>query len=524
MMGCITTANLAVLINGEASKAFRSERGLRQGCPLSPLLFILVLESLSILLKRSQTAGKLTGIKASRLTQILHLLFVDDVIIMTSASLAEWTEISFVLTLFCSVSGLKINFQKSFFLATGVRDALMLELKSLFGFDFRDLAAGFHYLGYFIKPSSYKAKDWSWLFEKFERRIQHWCNRCLSMGGRYILIKAVLESLPVYWMALAHIPHSVLKKLRQLIFNFLWSGSKQSRGIHLCGWKTLSKPIALGGWGLRNLHLTYLALSANTLWRTLMTTGIWNKLIKDKYISHLPVHTWLRSAASSPPGGSQTWKHLLKSLPVLLHWIAWLPGSGSAIEVGRDAILGMGKKALLSTQLLERLHSLGFYYLFQLKDTHRSNTLGESWITSSLLNLNTELTAEWNRYTQHLTEAGIRLQDRPDTLIWTGGDKSGYISVRNIYKALTEASWHTRDRTWRSRLWKWNCPLKIKLFTWLMTENKILVWDNLQKRGWSGPNRCILCKEDSETYTPPLRALPFLPASLAPCLNFSEIF
>jgi hypothetical protein len=94
------------------------------------------------------------------------------------------------------------------------------------------------------------------------------------MGGRYILIKAVLESLPVYWMALAHIPHSVLKKLRQLIFAFLWNGSKQSRGLHLYGWETLSKPKALGGWGLRNLHLTYLVLSANTLWQTLMAPGI----------------------------------------------------------------------------------------------------------------------------------------------------------------------------------------------------------------------------------------------------------
>jgi len=64
------------------------------------------------------------------------------------------------------------------------------------------------------------------------------------------------------------------------------------------------------------------------------------------------------------------WKHLLKLLPVLLHWITWLPGSGSAIEIGRDNILGMGKKAPLSTQLLERLHNLGLFYLFQIKDTH----------------------------------------------------------------------------------------------------------------------------------------------------------
>jgi hypothetical protein len=436
MMGCINTATLAVLINGEASKAFHSERGLRQGCPLSPLLFILVLESLSILLKRSKLASKLIGIKASRLTQILHLLFVDDVIIMTSDSLYEWTEILNVLNVFCSVTGLKINLQKSMFLATGARETILSELKTLFGIDFRDLEARFNYLGYYIKPSSYKAKDWSWLYEKFERGIQHWCNRCLSMGGRYILIKAVLESLSVYWMALAHIPQSVLKKLRQLIFTVLWNGSKQSRGLHLCGWETLSKPKALGGWGLRNLHLSYLALSANTLWRILMVPGIWNKLIKDKYLSHLSAHSWLRSATFTPQGGSQTWKHLLKSLPILLHWIVWLPGTGTAIEIGKDDILGMGAKALLSPRLLERLHFLGLHYLFHLKSPHSRNSLGKSWVTSSSLYLDRELSAEWNSYTYHLNEAGIHLLERPDTLIWTGGDKSGVISVRNIYKAL----------------------------------------------------------------------------------------
>jgi hypothetical protein len=141
------------------------------------------------------------------------------------------------------------------------------------------------------------------------------------LGGRYILIKAVLESLPVYWMALAHIPLSVIKKLHQLIFAFLWNGSKQNRGFHLCGWEILSKPKALGGWGLRNLYLFYHALSANTLWRILMAPGIWNKLIKDKYISHQSVHSWLRSTTTSPRGGSQMWKHLLKSLSILLHWI-----------------------------------------------------------------------------------------------------------------------------------------------------------------------------------------------------------
>jgi hypothetical protein len=90
IMACVSSASMAVLVNGEATNFFRSGRGLRQGCPLSPLLFILVMETLSLLLKTSQREGSLSGIKVSRLTKILHLFFVDDVLLLTYASVQEW--------------------------------------------------------------------------------------------------------------------------------------------------------------------------------------------------------------------------------------------------------------------------------------------------------------------------------------------------------------------------------------------------------------------------------------------------
>jgi hypothetical protein len=69
---------------------FKSGRGIRQGFPLSPLLFILVMEGLSLLLKDNESEGKLYGIKVSRTIKILHILFVDDVVIMTNANMQEW--------------------------------------------------------------------------------------------------------------------------------------------------------------------------------------------------------------------------------------------------------------------------------------------------------------------------------------------------------------------------------------------------------------------------------------------------
>jgi hypothetical protein len=85
---------------------------------------------------------------------------VDDVIIMTNANLSEWTKIHKIINTFCIVSGMMINYQKSNFLVTGVGDATLDELKSLYNIESIDLSEGFNYLGFYIKPTSYKAEDW----------------------------------------------------------------------------------------------------------------------------------------------------------------------------------------------------------------------------------------------------------------------------------------------------------------------------------------------------------------------------
>jgi hypothetical protein len=81
IMACITSVSFAVLINGATSPFFKSERGLRQGCPLSPLLFLLVAEGLSKSLEEATRVGTFQGISVSSGMKITHLLFVDDILI-----------------------------------------------------------------------------------------------------------------------------------------------------------------------------------------------------------------------------------------------------------------------------------------------------------------------------------------------------------------------------------------------------------------------------------------------------------
>jgi hypothetical protein len=79
-MGCVTSTNFAVLTNGRPTNLFNISIELRQGCPLSPLLFILIMEGLSRSLLERVGSNNIVGIPIARGLRIMHLMFVDDVV------------------------------------------------------------------------------------------------------------------------------------------------------------------------------------------------------------------------------------------------------------------------------------------------------------------------------------------------------------------------------------------------------------------------------------------------------------
>jgi hypothetical protein len=129
--------------------------------------------------------------------------------------LQEWKAINEILKLFCSATRLSINWDKSSFHFANLQQQSLDQLKGIFPYTFSHLSSGLNYLGYFLKSDSYKPGDWNWLIAKVQKKISHWCTRWLSLGGHFTLIKAVLEGQPVYWMALAAIPATVLTNLPQ---------------------------------------------------------------------------------------------------------------------------------------------------------------------------------------------------------------------------------------------------------------------------------------------------------------------
>jgi hypothetical protein len=162
-------------------------------------------------------------------------------------------------------------------------------------------------------------------------------------------------------------------------------------------------------------------------------------------------------------------------------------------------ILGLGYASLLSQDLLSALKIKNIRYLFQSSAQTSMGYVIAQWKDSSDLELSGDLALEWGFFCKDLIGLGIQLQQREDKLIWIGGDNSSILSVKFFYNALAKNLWQHQSGGWRRHMWSWDVVLKIRLFTWLVVENTILTWDNLQKKGWVGPCLCHLCSRDSET-------------------------
>lgn len=111
---CISTVTYQILINGQPSSSFSPERGLRQGDPLSPYIFILCANVLSGLIHNEVNKGAIHGIKIARAApQISHLLFADDSLLFSRANIQEAETILQVLQTYQRASGQVVNLEKS---------------------------------------------------------------------------------------------------------------------------------------------------------------------------------------------------------------------------------------------------------------------------------------------------------------------------------------------------------------------------------------------------------------------------
>lgn len=312
IMACIENVNYVVIINRFPSPLFRVERGLRQGYPLSPLLFILAMNSMSTHINKAVDEKLCNPIKICKHIFISHNLFVDDVLLFAMLSRAYWICLKNILERFQKAFGLIINKEKSFLYHNDSNRDMIIWITQLFGIESRSLKDGIKYFGFHLKAKSYSRNDWLWLSDRFFKNISMWEHRSLSLGGRVILTQSVLMQLAVYWAHLFILLASIILSMRRISANFIW-GAKADRGkFHLSKMDSIAMLKKLGCWGLMDQRLFDKALVCKSMWRGIFGNGPWSVIIQKKYLKGRSMEHWFRSRPIGIKQGSAIWHNFRK--------------------------------------------------------------------------------------------------------------------------------------------------------------------------------------------------------------------
>ena len=214
---------MTVLVNDILIVLFSTFRGLRQEDPLSPYLFVLIMEAFSCLISRAEEKGFIRGFKVMGRREagasVSHMLFADDTLFFCEDNRDQLVFWKWVVISFEVVSCLKINMQKSEIIPVGeVED--VDKATAVFGCKVENLLTT--YLGLPLGAPHNLCKVWDVVEERFKRKSATWKKQYLSKGGCLTLMKSTLSNLPIYFMSLFVIPRKVRLRLEKIQREFLW--------------------------------------------------------------------------------------------------------------------------------------------------------------------------------------------------------------------------------------------------------------------------------------------------------------
>ncbi|XP_049390321.1 uncharacterized protein LOC125854782 [Solanum stenotomum] len=216
----------------ELLRFFKSTRGLKQGDPLSPTLFIIAAEVLARGLNKLHKDLDYRGYGIPKWSpNINHLSYADDTILFCSGHHRSIKKMMKVLREYEYVSGQLINLSKSFiYLHEKVPIADCSRIRKLTGIGQGSFP--FTYLGCPIFYGRRRSDHFEELLKKVRKRILLWQNKLLSFGERYISVAHVLQSMPVYLLTAMNPPKGIIKQLHMIFAKFYWSNIAGTRSKH----------------------------------------------------------------------------------------------------------------------------------------------------------------------------------------------------------------------------------------------------------------------------------------------------
>lgn len=189
----LSSRSSVVLLNGVPRKFFKCKRGVRQGDPLSPLLFVLVAELLQILVNRAMEAGLLRLPILQLMSDFPIVQYADDTLLLLQADARQLFFLKALLHSFYTSIGLQVNYRKSHMYPINVTQDKLNLLANTFRCDIGTMP--FTYLGLPMGTTKPRMEDLSPIMDRVETRLSA-CSTWLSYSGRLEMLSPPLQPMP----------------------------------------------------------------------------------------------------------------------------------------------------------------------------------------------------------------------------------------------------------------------------------------------------------------------------------------
>ncbi|KAF7833203.1 putative ribonuclease H protein At1g65750 family [Senna tora] len=238
VMFCIASCSLKILWNGEPTEEFFPTRGIRQGDPISPYIFILCMERLGHCIRWAVEQ--------------------DDLVLFGEASEKLVEVVLRCIEMFINCSSQRISKEKT----------KLYCWKNV----------------WHLNHAKVNSSTFLSILEKVKRRLSMWKARNLTLRGRLTLSKAVIKAIPSFYMQMSLLPKKVCNEIESLSRYFIWGSNFEKKKPHLLAWDKVWKPKCFGGTGLRRLHSMNLALLMKLGWGIInKKDDLWLKVLRSKY-------------------------------------------------------------------------------------------------------------------------------------------------------------------------------------------------------------------------------------------------
>ncbi|KAL0284680.1 UNVERIFIED_CONTAM: hypothetical protein Sradi_7190700 [Sesamum radiatum] len=311
------------VMNGEHPGFFHSTRGLRQGDPLSPALFVLAADYLSRGLERLFTANPTMFYQAPGLIRVFHLSYADDLMIFTTTCRQNMELLRYFLRAYERVWGQLINGSKSSFIVGRQASSLQTQaVQDVLGYQLKHLPIT--YLGVPLYKGNRRAYLFDPIISRLRDLLQGLAMTNLSHGGRLALIRSMLQATPLHLLQVIHPPKSVLITIERIFNGFFWGSYNRHKHIHWSSWAKACFSVAESGLVVRSLAGYVRAFSMKLWWRFRGKSSLWSEYLHGHYCRNL--HPTIVPYNCNH---SSVCNRLCRIRDVAEHFIFWTLGEGS---------------------------------------------------------------------------------------------------------------------------------------------------------------------------------------------------